>query len=105
MRTLGVMLIIGLLMGLGCVPGSAQTPTNEPAQSATGPDAGDLWTRATLTGDWGGFRDTLAAKGITVTSDVTQVVQSVVSGGREAGWQYQGRGQATLTVDTQKLGL
>ncbi len=58
-----------------------------------------------MTGDWGGFRNTMAEMGITLESDFTQIGQGVVSGGLDIGWKYQGRGQITLKVDTQKLGL
>lgn len=69
------------------------------------PYSGDLWTRSTLTGDWGGVRNELAAKGVTIDMSLTQVGQSVVDGGKDTGWQYGGRGDITLDVDSQKLGL
>jgi porin len=78
------------------------------AQERVSPDdpySGDLWTRSTLTGDWGGARNELAAKGVTIDLSLTQVGQSVVDGGKDTGWQYGGRGDMTLTVDSQKLGL
>jgi len=67
--------------------------------------AGDLWSRSTLTGDWGGFRNDLSKKGVTVDFNVTQVLQGVVGGGKETGWEYGGRGDLTINADTQKLGL
>ena len=36
---------------------------------------------------------------------MTQVGQGVVDGGKDKGWKYGGRGNLTLNVDTQKLGL
>jgi len=36
------------------------------ADDGTTSYAGDLWFRSTLTGDWGGVRDDLAKKGVTV---------------------------------------
>jgi porin len=36
---------------------------------------------------------------------LTQVGQGVVGGGKDEGWKYGGRGDLTINVDTQKLGL
>jgi porin len=69
------------------------------------PYSGDIWHRSTLTGDWGGVRNDLAAKGITFDMSLTQVGQGVVDGGKDEGWKYGGRGNLTINVDTQKLGL
>src|SRR5262245_18881376 len=69
------------------------------------PYSGDLLTRSTLTGDWGGFRNEWAAKGITIDLNVTQVGQGVVNGGQSSAWQYGGRGDLTINLDSQKLGL
>jgi hypothetical protein len=54
------------------------------------PYSGDLLTRSTLTGDWGGLRNEWAAKGVTIDLNVTQVGQGVVSGGKSSAWQYAG---------------
>lgn len=67
--------------------------------------SGDIWSRSTLTGDWGGVRNELAKKGITLDIYVAQTYQGVVSGGTSHTWQYGGRGEITLEVDTGKLGL
>ena len=108
MRMVGATLLMSVLLGLGGLSAFAQAASQESTQAApesTGPYAGDLWSRSTMTGNWGGFRDTMAAKGITLDSDFTQIAQSVVSGGLDIGWKYQGRGQITLNVDTGKAGL
>ena len=67
--------------------------------------SGNFWTRSTLTGDWGGVRNDLAAKGVTFDPSLTQITQGVVSGGKDNLWKYGGRGNLTTNVDTQKLGL
>jgi porin len=67
--------------------------------------SGEFWTRSTLTGDWGGIRNDLAKKGVTIDFNVTQIGQGDVNGGKKINWQYGGRGDLTLNVDTQKLGL
>jgi porin len=67
--------------------------------------SGDFWSRSTLTGDWGGTRNEWAAKGVTFDINLNQIGHSVVSGGKDQGWEYTGRGNLTLHIDTQKLGL
>ena len=67
--------------------------------------SGDFWTRSTLTGDWGGMRNEWAVKGVTFDVNLTQTGMSVISGGKNIGWEYSGRGNLTLNIDTQKLGL
>ncbi len=73
--------------------------------SSDKPYSGDIWHRSTLTGDWLGVRNDLAAKGITFDMSLTQVYQGIVDGGKDEAWKYGGRGNFTLSVDTQKLGL
>jgi porin len=58
-----------------------------------------------MTGDWGGTRDEWATKGVTFDMSLTQTGMSVISGGKKHGWEYNGRGDLTLNIDTQKLGL
>jgi porin len=67
--------------------------------------SGDFWKRTTLTGDWAGARNDLAAKGVTFDMSLTQVGIGVIGGGKDTGWEYAGRGNITLNVDTQQLGL
>ena len=69
------------------------------------PYSGDLWNRSTLSGDWGGFRNEWAQKGITFDLNITQIGQGVVNGGKSGAWQYGGRGDLVINVDSQKLGL
>jgi porin len=73
---------------------------------AANPYSGGLWERSTLSGDWGGWRNELAAKGVTLDMSLTQAAQGIVHGGKDTGWQYGGgRGDIILNLDTQKLGL
>ncbi|HSA61514.1 MAG TPA: carbohydrate porin, partial [Nitrospiraceae bacterium] len=73
--------------------------------SSEKPYSGDFWHRSTLTGDWGGVRNDLAAKGVTADLSLTQIYQGIVGGGKDENWKYGGRGNLTVNVDTQKLGL
>jgi len=67
--------------------------------------SGDFLKRSTLTGDWGGLRNDLARKGVTFDVSVTQTYQGVVDGGKDSSWEYGGRGDLTLKMDTGKMGL
>jgi porin len=74
--------------------------------SPPNPYSGNFWTRSALTGDWGGMRNDLAAKGITIDMSLTQAAQGIVHGGKDIGWQYGGgRGDINISLDTQKLGF
>ena len=73
--------------------------------SAKNPYSEDFWSRSTLTGDWGGLRTELAAKGVTLDMSITQVGQGVVGGGKNGAWEYGGRGDFILNLDSGKLGL
>ena len=75
------------------------------AEPASTDYSGDVWTRSTLTGDWGGLRTDLANKGLTFDANLTNVVQGSVHGGKTHEWEYGGRSALHTTVDTQKLGL
>jgi porin len=75
------------------------------AQEESKTYSGDFWTRSTLTGDWGGDRNYLVSKGVTFDMSLTQTGMSVIKGGKNQGWEYAGRGDLTLNIDTQKLGL
>lgn len=85
------------LLAIGCctIPAFAEDPSY----------SGDIWSRSTFTGDWGGVRNDLAKKGITFDIYATQTYQGVTSGGKTHDWQYSGRGDITLSVDTGKLGM
>jgi porin len=67
--------------------------------------SGDFLTRSTLTGDWGGLRNDLAKKGITFDVSLTQTYMGPVSGGVHQNWDFGGRGDFILNLDTGKMGL
>ena len=84
---------------------SLATQTRAQDTSVKDPYSGDFWSRSTLTGDWGGLRNELAAKGVTLDMSITQVGQGVVGGGKNGAWEYGGRGDLILNLDSGKLGL
>ena len=81
------------------------TPARAAEAASPEPYSGDLLTRSTLTGDWGGVRNDRSAKGVTFDASVTQIEQGVVSGGKNGSWEYGGRGDINGLLDTGKLGL
>jgi porin len=100
MRRFGVTASVIFLLGASLCPraDAEETPSARPY-------SGDFFERSTLTGDWGGARDDLAAKGITLDTTLTQIGQGVVDGGKDDDWEYGGRSNLTGRLDTQKLGL
>ena len=69
------------------------------------PYSGDLLSRSTLTGDWGGSRNEWADKGVTFDLSITQIGQGVVNGGKSGVWQYGGRGDMVMNVDSREAGI
>ena len=66
---------------------------------------GDLMSRPRLTGDWGGLRDDMAKKGVTLDLDLYWMPQTIISGGKDETSESWGNAIATLNVDTGKAGL
>jgi porin len=100
MKTATIIGTILLLLGIsfGAQLGAEEAPP-------TNPYSGDFRTRSTLSGDWGGLRNELAAKGVTLDMSITQAGQGVVGGGKNGAWEYGGRGDLILNLDSTKLGL
>lgn len=94
-----VALTLGLLAALfGARLACAQTSEPESYK-------GSFWDRPRLTGDWGGFRDQAAKRGVTLDVDWLQTLQGVMSGGVSKNADYWGTFEYTLNVDTGKLRL
>lgn len=66
---------------------------------------GDLWSRRYLTGDWGGWRTTLAERGVNLSVDMVQAYRRVVDGGLDEDDAYGGSADYELHVETERLGL
>ena len=95
----GLLLVLAILpLFLAPAVVSAQIPAPETY-------AGDFWTRPRLTGDWGGFRDQMAKRGVALDVDWLQTLQGVISGGKEQDAGYWGTFEYTLSLDSQKMGL
>ena len=91
-----VVILFGILLGMNAK--AAEAPP-------TSTYSGDFWSRSTLTGDWGGLRNDLAKKGVIFDLSLTQIYQGTVDGGKKERWEYGGRGDLNIHVDTGKLGL
>jgi porin len=89
--------LFALLLGLSCLA--------QPAIADDTTYSGDFLNRSTMTGDWGGLRNQLAAKGVTFDVNLVLTEQGVVDGGTNREWENGGRGDLLLQVDTGKLGL
>jgi len=75
------------------------------AQEGVQTYSGDLRTRSTLTGDWGGSRNWLKEHGITLTPRITQFYQGMISGDGDSDFEYGGKADLLLNANLGKLGL
>ncbi|HEV7684395.1 MAG TPA: carbohydrate porin [Pyrinomonadaceae bacterium] len=79
---------------------------NAPQNAAASPDSSpesDFVTREELTGDWGGARSRLKAKGVELEFKLTQFVQGVTSGGIRHDDEYNGKFQTVAKFDLGKF--
>lgn len=96
---------IGSIFGISVCFGQTALPSDVPAapRDSGGTEAGTgFWQRDTLTGDWGGIRTKLDARGITPTLMETAETLGNVTGGVHTGFIFEGRLTAGLTVDLDK---
>jgi porin len=109
---------ITLAMGAPSDPQETQPSDRDlpPAEAGAAPQGllpipnytGDLWTRAFLTGDWGGTpgrRTDWANKGIQLEVNWSQYVQGVVDGGRDETTRYGGHLNYLLNLDLMRMGV
>lgn len=64
-----------------------------------------LLDRSYLTGNWWGARYTLATNGVTLNVNLSQFYQGVADGGTERSFEYGGKLDYYLMLDSGKLGL
>jgi len=94
-----VLRLIALVAALGTVPPLLAMPTDTPDTWG-----GDLASRPRLTGDWGGARDDMAKKGVTLDVDVYWMPQTILSGGKNETTASWGNAITAFKVDTGKAG-
>ncbi|WP_373651761.1 carbohydrate porin [Schlesneria sp. DSM 10557] len=89
------------------VPIDALVPLLSESALAAGtpPLEGPLFSRKTLTGEWGGARTRLRESGITADLSTTQFYQGVASGGLNQVFRYGGRNDYFVNIDGEKAGL
>jgi hypothetical protein len=78
---------------------------NGPVFGLPGTVVGDFWQDTQLTGDWGGFRTSLAKHGIFFDLYSTSTYQNVASGGLETGSSFVENLQLSINIDTGRAGL
>ncbi len=92
-------------------PASERPPAKLPVESSAADERtgwlSDLWTRKTLTGDWGGARTELEKKGITLQLYYNQQFQQNFRGGLDThnGHRLSGSYDLNLILDFEKMGL
>ena len=78
---------------------------NGPVFGLPGTVVGDFWQNTQLTGDWGGFRTSLAKHGIFFDLYSTTAYQDVASGGLKTGSSFVENIQLSINIDTGRAGL
>ncbi len=66
---------------------------------------GNIFERSYLTGDWGGLRQELFDRGVYLNFSGTQFGEDIVKGGLNKRRRFNGSFDASLALDTAKLGL
>jgi porin len=92
MRLLGALFFLGVLAAPACVYG-------QPSSAAPA----DIWSRATLSGDWDGLRPRLESNGIAFSMEYTTDLLANLGGGIRRGAAVLGYFQPQMDVDLAKL--
>jgi len=92
--------VVVLLFLSGAIARADDIAEPEPSQFE-----GDLRSREYLLGDWLGYRQKFADRGINVDSNLTQFFQGVPAGGLQQRFAYGDYFGALMEVDGGKLGL
>lgn len=80
----------------------AADPSQKPAQSSTDTQ----WlTRPYLTGNWGEVRPSLADRGVSLDFRYTTFYQGLVSGTGDESFEYGGKVDAFINLDSSKMGF
>ena len=97
--------IIAALLPLAMAMSSALGQSATAADPAPPASQADWQTRPTLTGDWGGLRPSLADKGVSFDLRYTSTYQGLASGTGPRDYQYGGKVDAFVNLDSGKMGL
>ena len=86
--------------------GDSSAPvTVQPTDTAVPPAQADWRARPTLTGDWRGMRPSLADKGVIFDLRYTSTYQGLASGTGARDYEYGGKVDAFVNLDSGKMGL
>ena len=108
--TLSALLLSALMMpsgfGLSAVLADNATPSEANDTQSTQPSSKNpIEKRSTLTGDWGGVRASMAGKGVTLDFRHTSFYQGLASGTGDEDFDYGGKFDAFINLDSGKMGL
>jgi porin len=114
-----IMTALALNLGIAHVYGdepvspASQSPAEREAAASTADEAPPpasgasetIFHRPKLSGDWWGVRDVLSAHGIDLDVSLTQFYQGVTTGGKEQAFEYGGKVDYYLSIDSTRAGL
>ncbi len=101
MRKLEVALVVFAMVGLPSLSfAESETAAADPPPA---PWEGDIWTRKSLTGDWGGLRTDLHDHGIDIGLRQSHYGQGVASGGVRKNGEYGATIDYRSHIDLKKL--
>jgi len=98
-------LMTPLAFGQSSSAADPSTPDMKTLASAPSSTETDWLTRSTLTGDWGGARSSLAERGVSFDLRHTSTYQGLASGTGPESYEYGGKADAFIDLDSAKLGL
>src|SRR6185503_13467004 len=85
-----------------CLAGSHAVRAEDGKNAEEPKPAADLWSRETLTGDWGGLRSALAARGLDFTFTYIGEALGNLRGGQRRLGIYEGRFEMTFEANLEK---
>jgi len=89
--------VLAVAAAMGTSAAQAQQKPKDP------PGPQSIWEQQTLTGDWGGARSALQARGLDFTIAYVAEAFDVLSGGLFERPSYEGRAEFSLDADLEKL--
>ena len=99
-------LVTSIALGQSPAPAdSSRLASTARVESPQAPAPASLWTRSRLTGDWWGSRSYLADRGVAVDLRYTSSLQGLVAGTGDKAFDYGGKADAFINLDSGKMGL
>lgn len=106
MRILSPRFLAFVVCALSCGNLAAQDRTDGPAAAdSQATKSPSLWERSRLTGDWDGARSRMEDSGVKLDLEATLYYQGLVSGSGPKSFEFGGRMDGFIRLDTGKLGL